>query len=202
MRRNRRKSAQSKAEKALQIATRLQNQQEKKFIVTSMSQQVDSTGHIYTLNDVPQDLTDSGRVGDQITNKRVSLNFWRVLPGSASGRFSVRILVIHDKQDTITSLAQVFVGTGGIAAPLLAFVKDQRLQFTVLYDSQANHMDQYNKGDCVKWQRSMNLRSRFAAGGADIVTGSLKLLLISNISANSNTKPLAIGHARVDYTDS
>lgn len=181
---------------------RLQNSREKKFVVTSMSQQTDSTGHIYTVNDVPQDLTDSGRVGDSIDVAGISLSMWRVLPGSATGRFSVRVLVIHDKQNTITSMDQVFLGTGGTYAPFLAFVKDQRLAFSVLYDSFPNHLDQYNKGDCIRWRRKMSLKTRFAGGGTDIVTGCIKLLLISNVGSANNTKPLALGHIRVDYFDS
>jgi hypothetical protein len=198
----RRKSANSKASRALAIAQKLQSARELKFVVTSLSQNTDSTGHVFTLNDVPQGLGDTDRVGDRINIEHISLSLWRVLPGSASGRFSIRVLVILDKQDSITSLDSIFLGTGSNQSPFLAFVKDQKLRFSVLYDSHPNHMDQYNKGDCIKWSRKLNIKTQFQNGAADIITGSVKLVLVSNIGSNNNTKPIVIGHVRVDYTDS
>jgi hypothetical protein len=190
------------ANKALSLAKSLQASREKKFVVTSFVQNTDRIGHLISLNNMDQGLGDSARVGDRIHCTRLTFNLWRVFPGSASGRFSLRFLLIIDRQNTIDNVSKVFLGTDGSTAPLLQFVKDYRKQFIVLYDSGSNHMDQYNKGQTIRRSIGLNLRTQFAAASANILTGSLKLVCISNLSDTSNAKPILLGTVRVDYTDS
>lgn len=199
---NGKKSASAQAEKALRIARSLQAHQEKKFAVTGISANIDHDGSVFTLNNVERGLGDSERVGDRLTVDRVMFEAWRVLPGSATGRFSLRIVIILDKQNTVTSVSDVFLATGSGQAPFLAYVKDRRRRFSVLYDSKGNHMDQYNKGDCLSWDRKVQTRTQFNSGTDQILTGAIKLLAISSAGESSNTKPLLIGTFRVNYTDS
>jgi hypothetical protein len=194
-------SAMSHANKAMAMATALKNSREKKFLVTSFVQSCDKLGHLYSLNVPQQGLSDTERVGDRIWVDRMSFDLWRVLPGSASGRFSVRFLIILDRQNTITNLDQIFLGVDGSSSPLLQFVKDFRKQFVVLYDSGSNHMDQYNKGETTRSDRKLNIRTQFVSGTTTIATGSLKLVCFSNIADTVSQKPLLIGSVRVDYTD-
>lgn len=201
MNRKRQLSAMAKANRALAQVDRIVAQQEIKFAITEISQAADSTGSLVTLNDIEQGLSDTQRVGDRVTASRLRLNLWRVIPGSASGRFSVRVLVIHDKQNSIDSVSEIFMGTASAYAPWLQFVKDYRLRFTVLYDSLPNHLDQYNKGDCLSWQKRTGIKTQFLHGTDDITTGAIKLVVLSNVSATNNTKPLVIGSVRYDYTD-
>jgi len=197
-----RKNSMAKANQALAIATRLQASREKKFVVTSLSASVDQTGQIMTVNDPEQGLGDSSRVGDRITCSMVSCNLWRVIPGSASGRFSLRFILFIDKQNAITQPSQVLLGTDSNFTPFNHYVKDYRKRFVVLYDSGPNHMDQYNKGMTSRLQQKINLYTQFNAGTATINTGAIKLLMISNQGSSSNQRPLLIGSIRVDYTDS
>jgi hypothetical protein len=194
-------TAMAQATKALAIANQLQGSIEKKFLVTSLLQNVDRVGHIYTLNSLDQGLGDSSRTGDRIMCTRVGFDLWRVIPGSASGRFSLRFVLIIDKQDTIDSVDKVFLGTDSNFSPFLQYVKDYRRAFVVLYDSRGNHMDQYNKGDCLHYSRKINLRTQFNSGTANINTGSIKLICISSQSDTSNQKPILLGSLRVDFTD-
>lgn len=196
------KTSMAKANKALAIASKLQASREKKFVVTSLSASVDQTGTILTVNDPEQGLGDSSRVGDRITCRQVSCNLWRVIPGSASGRFSLRFILFIDKQNAITSPSQVLLGTDSNFTPLNHYVKDYRKRFVILYDSGANHMDQYNKGMTTRFSQRVNLHTQFNAGTATINTGAIKLLAISNQGSSSNQRPLLIGSVRVDYTDS
>jgi hypothetical protein len=194
-------SAMAKANKALALASKLQASREKKFLVSSLVQSGDNVGHLLVMNAMDQGLGDSDRVGDRITCAHLRADLWRVIPGSATGRFSLRFLFIIDKQNTITSVDQVFLGTGSNICPFNQFVKDYRKQFVVLYDSGANHMDQYNKGDTVRINRKIQLRTQFQAASATILTGSIKLVILTNQGENSNSKPILIGSVRVDYTD-
>jgi hypothetical protein len=198
----RKQSAMAKANKALSLASQLQASQEKKFVVTSFVQNVDKVGHIIALNNIDQGLGDSSRVGDRVTCTHIKADLWRVIPGSASGRFSCRFLIIIDKQNTLTDLDQVFLGTDTTYAPLLQFVKDYRKRFVVLYDSKSNHMDQYNKGETSHVSRKIRLRTQYISGSTNIATGALKLLAISSQAENSNQRPILLGSVRVDYTDS
>jgi hypothetical protein len=195
-------TAMAKANRALAMASSLQASREHKFLVTSLIQNVDKVGHIIALNNMDQGLGDSSRVGDRIQCIRLTFKLWRVIPGSASGRFSCRFLLIIDRQNTIDAVDKVFLGVDSNACPLLQFVKDYRKQFVVLFDSGSNHMDQYNKGETSRRTMGLNLRTQFSAASATITTGSLKLICISNQSENSNSKPILLGTVRVDYTDS
>jgi hypothetical protein len=191
----------AKANRALALASSLQASREKKFLVSSISQPTDKLGHIIALNNMDQGLGDSSRVGDRIQCTRLTLKLWRVIPGSASGRFSLRFLVIIDRQNTIDDVGKIFLGVDGLACPLLQYVKDYRKQFVVLYDSGSNHMDQYNKGTTTQHSIGLHLRTQFSAATANITTGAIKLVCISNMSDTSNSKPILLGTLRVDYTD-
>jgi len=195
-------SAMHKANQALALASQLQASREKKFLVTSFVQNVDRIGHIISLNNIDQGLGDSSRVGDRVTCEHLKFDLWRVIPGSATGRFSVRFVLIIDRQNTITSVDQVFLGTDGTTCPFLQYVKDYRKQFVVLYDSGPNHMDQYNKGMASKYGRKIQLRTQFSNASAVITTGAIKLICISNVADTQNNKPILLGSVRVDYTDS
>jgi hypothetical protein len=190
-----------KANKALAIASQLAASREQKFLVTSVTVSADNVGDIAILNSPTQGLSDSQRVGDRIWLSRFRFELWRVIPGTATGRFSLRFLIILDRQNTIQNMDQIFFTSSTSQAPFYQFVKDYRKQFVVLYDSGANHMDQYNKGDTLRCNRKVNIRTQFVASTATIATGALKLVYISNQNDNSNSKPILIGSLRVDYTD-
>lgn len=192
----------AKANRALSLAGQLNAARERKFVVSQIVQSGDNLGHLIVLNNPDQGLSDQQRVGDRIRVTKISLRGWSVIPGSATGRFALRFLILVDKQNTLTGVDQVFVGTGSNICPLNAFVKDFRKQFTVLYDSETIHMDQYNKGVCKSWFSRCNLVTQFVSGTTTIATGSLKLVVLTNQSQASNQKPIWIGSVRVDYTDS
>lgn len=193
-------TASAKADRALQIARTLENAREVKFLVSQFSAQIPRTGYLANLNDVQQGVSDSQRVGDRIRTHSMKLKLWRVIPGSATGRFSVRVLIIHDRQNSITNGNEVLLNPDSAYSPLLPFVKDYRLRFTVLYDSGANHMDQYNKGDTIEWHAKILTKVQFLQGTDEPVTGSIKLLAFSN-QASTGTQPLLIGTVRYNFTD-
>jgi hypothetical protein len=196
------KSAMAKANRALAMAGQLSAARERKFVVTSIVQSADSTGHLIALNNPVQGVGDQQRVGDRIRCVRLIFDAWRVIPGSATGRFSLRFLIVLDKQNTLTDVDQIFLGMGTNICPFNQFVKDYKRQFSVLYDSGPNHMDQYNKGDTRRHNSRMNLITQFIAGTTTIATGMLKLVVLTNQAANSNNKPILLGTFRVNYTDS
>jgi hypothetical protein len=179
----------------------LQNSQEVKFLISEFNGGITRVGYIQELNPLTQGTSDSQRVGDRVRGHSLKLNLWRVISGSATGRFSLRVLIIHDKQNQITDVSQVFLGTDTAYAPLLQFVKDYRLRFSVLYDSHSNHMDQYNKGDCIHWSAKCGIKTQFLAASDDVVSGSIKLVAISN-QQSSGSPPQLIGSIRYNFTDS
>jgi hypothetical protein len=196
------KNAKQTARHALAVARSVQKTREVKFAITSLSLSADKAGHIIDLNNVPQGLGDSSRVGDRLQCKRLTMKLWRVSPGSASGRFSLRFLMIEDRMNMLTSVDQILMSADSAYAPFLCFVKDYRRNFRVLYDSGSNHMDQYNKGDCIERTKPLNVQTRFIAGTTQIAAGAVKLVVISNQASTSNNRPILIGQVRVDYTDS
>jgi hypothetical protein len=195
-------SALSTARKALAVANRLNGSREVKYALTSFSLQTNRDGTISTLNDVPQGLGDSARVGDRVQCKSLEFSLWRVIPGSASGRFSARFIIFEDLSNSITSPSQVLLSTGSAYAPFLSYVKDYRLRFRVLYDSKSNHMDQYNKGTVTQRKQPIHVQTRYSAATDEITSGAIKLLVISNMAETTTSKPLVLGHVRVNYTDS
>jgi hypothetical protein len=195
-------TAMAKANKALSMVGQLKAAQERKYVLYTIRTSGDNQGLVTAINSVTQGLTDSQRVGDRIQCLHLSFNFWRVIPGTASGRFSSRFLIILDKQNTVDTASSIFMGTGSTVSPFLSFVKDTRKQFVVLYDSGPNHMDQYNKGMTSKFSRRLNVQTRFDGTSGDITTGAIKLVHITNQAADSDAKPILIGTVRVDYTDS
>jgi hypothetical protein len=179
----------------------MQANQEKKFIVTTFSSAATKEGLFLELNDCAQGATDTTRIGDKISITKISLKLWRTIPGSATGRFSIRVLLIVDSQNLVTSSSDLFIDATGPAAPLLMYVKDKRRRFKVLFDSGSCHLDQYNKGKTSKWSRALNINTQFNGGTDAILTNSVKLVAISNIADAASTKPLLIGSARVDFVD-
>jgi hypothetical protein len=194
-------TAAQQAARALKIARTLQNSREKKFIVLDFpGSHVTRLGRVDLINFIEQGNSDSTRVGDRILCFKITVLLNRVMDAGSTGYHSLRFVIIHDKQNTISNANRVFLNPDNEYAPNCPFVKDRQLEYSVLYDSHANHMDEYNTGDCTHITRNITIKTQFVGAGTTISSGALKIVALSN-QPSTASPPQLYGTIRLDYTD-
>jgi hypothetical protein len=151
------------------------------------------------LNVVDQGDADTERVGDRINNLCLDINFLVKQNGSNSN--ATRMIVIWDKQNSISTQANLLSGGTAAYSYLSHFNYDTQSQFTVLFDKLILHDGTYNDSwlgtHCIQLR---NRSTRFNAGSTTINTGSLKIFLLSDV-IDSGSKPamwMTIRHYFVD----
>jgi hypothetical protein len=189
----------AKATRALRIAHQLESSREIKFVDTLIQVTTDWLGQLITLNTIDQGLSDTERVGDRLRLKNISIKAKLARDNAAAG--TLRILVVWDKQATLSSVSDYFLDTTTNVRAMSHYNVDKQMGFTVLYD-RTFVLQQYVPVKYVDLTRSLKNRlSVYNAGTNSINTGELKLLLISSISDVSLNKYNFDAAVRVKYYD-
>lgn len=164
-------------------------------------------GEIIILNAMPQGIGDTNRIGDKVQITSVWLKYCiDIGDNSLRSGNTIRVLLFWDKQNNVPLTADVLSLVGTVEVIDAHYIYDNIHAFQILYDK---------KFDCIQNSdqqihsinrriRMKNKYTQFFGGTTNIVTGSLKLMLISNVdtlSPNSD-KPNIIGSVRVFYNDS
>lgn len=183
---------------ALVMAKRLKDMvnTEYKFYDVNNGSNPDWTGSLSTLNTPNQGSTDSTRIGDSIKCQNLTLRGY-ITANAASAAF-VRMMIIWDPQAKSATTADILEYTGSVYAPFSPKDYDKRFQTRVLLDKTFNVMP----ADVIQREFDyvipIDQHTQFEAGGIGINSGALKILLISNLSANL---PGVFYQARLSYTD-
>ena len=160
---------------------------------------IDYDGTIITLNDVAQGDTSLTRDGDSIKCQSMDLNVQLACDTvSCVGR----VIVFHDKQNTVSSATDLIDVAGTAMAPHGFKEWDHRFKTQVLWDSGPIHMI-VSTDKAIKQLRKkieLNLHTQFDSGTTTIESGAIKMLLISN-RANSSNEMDVLYHSRIYFTD-
>lgn len=147
------------------------------------------------LNAIAEGSGEDERNGLSIKCQNLSLNYHA--GSTATG--IVRVIVIWDKQDTISTINNLLNNLGSAAAPNSFYSQPYKFQKKVLYDRThvltAGGGLQQNVVENIKLDEHTN----FADGSPTITTGAIKIFFVSD------SAPVAphsvVGYARLSYTD-
>lgn len=165
-------------------------------------------GAVLLLNGLAPGTGASQRIGKKIVNK--SIQYRLSLDAGSAGatifRGFVRMLIVYDKQSNATAptVAQILEQVAGSSHMNM----DNRDRFTVLSDKQfALDQSGGHQSGQTKMYKKLSLPTIFNAGTAgtvaDITSGSIYLLYISENSAGSATNtPLGTFTSRIRFDDS
>lgn len=172
---------QSLAQKAYALAKKNQKMEEiKHFSVSVNNSDANYTGSLATLCDPGIGDNSNQRDGDNIFIKGVDIRGLIREVGTATAM--VRIIVFWDKENLAASAAD-YLAVTGVNAPMSPKNVDKRFRYQTLWDhTMTVHADRplaaFHK--YVK----VNKKVQFTAGTTTILTGSLKMIAISNINTN------------------
>jgi len=189
---------------------------ELKFFDNTFSDLITTTGTIKQLLTIPQDATQSGRVGRRINVRKIvyNLSFVYNVTGAASsiGCERVRFLIVHDKQcnGAAADWASVANGVMNVATPDALRNLDNVARFQVLADKDIVINSQ--AGVSGAWQQCSGIRNGVIPCNIPIeydnsvATGAITSIRSSNIfaiaicQATTNGTSL-LGQLRIRYTD-
>lgn len=151
------------------------------------------------LNVVDQGDADTERIGDRITNLCLDVNY--LVKQNGSNANVTRFIVIWDKQDTISTQADLLAASTANYSYLSHFNYDTQSQFIVIHDEFILHDGVYNDS----WQGSKcinlwNRITRFNSATTTINTGVVKMFLLSDV-ADSGGKPAMWMAIRFYFSD-
>lgn len=164
---------------------------------------LDQVGTMVTLSAVSQGIGDEQRIGDSILCKFADIKTTFKLFTDTD---IVRVVLIWDKQNKITGPADVFQigGADDLRAMMSPFKKDNRAQFLVLHDMtvslNASAQDE-NHSRMIHIKKKLNKKIQFQAGTTTPLTGSLKILYVSNRSSAQANKTTYNHYSRLLYSD-
>lgn len=192
-------SAGSMAYSAYRLASKLAKvvNVETKYHDTTYGSSTSWTGLLYTVANVPQGDTDTSRDGDSIKCQNLDMRY--LIDSSSVSPAVVRIMVIEDKQNKLSTPADLLTTTGVLQAVLSDKKHDRRFQSKVLYDQ--CHVVSPNSSNDLVYRRvklALGHHTQFDAGSTTINTGDYKVLVISNRGTNL---PFVSLDTRLTYTD-
>jgi hypothetical protein len=151
------------------------------------------------LNVIAQGDADTERIGDRISNLCLDVNYLVKQNGSTAN--VSRFIVIWDKQNTISTQADLLAADTSAFAFISHFNYDTQSQFTVLHDQLILHDGVYNDSwlgtNCIQLG---NRITRFNSASTTINTGVVKMFLLSDV-ADAGTKPAMWMTVRFYFTD-
>ena len=169
-----------------------------KFVDTELHQGVSvasavavtSTGLFVTLAAIPQGDDDMDRNGSQVSMRRLEIRF---IAARGLQESCLRIIILVDKQTNgvVPTLAQVLTVTAtGEQTVTSPINNDNKKRFTILSDRMRTLNAASKPTQCWSQRLKLTHKMRFdgvGIGTADIVSGALWLLLISNTVGGGNS---------------
>lgn len=155
----------------------------------------DNDGDIVILNSIAQDDTDSTRNGDKI--KMQNLTIRGSVTGNASAADVVRLIIFHDKQNTITTVA-AYMASSEISSVFQPKEYDRRFATKVLFDKSWTVSPDGPRIKYFKKVIKLNIFTQYAAASTTSITGSLKFILIAVPPVATSAFNMV---SRLTYTD-
>jgi len=169
--------------------------------------QIDYNGAITTpVNAIAQGVEVAARIGRDITCRGVDFRY-RVEQNSTTPN-SIRVIVVLDKDASLTSTSDLFYNglagftVGSRRAPLSFYNRNNRSQFTILYDK-LHDFDQ-TTGDCQAYERvkiKTHHKTTFMDNSTVIAENALRVFAISDQAPAAGSRPTLEWAMSYYYTD-
>ncbi len=199
------KRKESDGKKALRMVTSLKRGVEVKHLDSLYDlNDTNWNGSIRTINAMAQGMKDTERIGDKVKITSVEMNFIsKISEDSTIQTNRMRVIVIWDKQNSITLPSDFILTTGTTNAPEGFYNYDKRKEFVVLFDRKYNLIDEDKRLVSIHLFKKVNKLTQFNSATTTINTGALKLIFLSNVddAGISANKPDISGSVRVRYVD-
>lgn len=175
---------------------------EKKYLVTTSGgpQNVDYSGTVASISDVPQGLSDSGREGDQIYLRSIEFS-WQAFIGDT---FNVlRLIVFQWYPPTTPTVADIILATavGSTDIVFAPYNHDKRYNYKILYDKTVSL-------DAVKANTSGVIRKYIIKGfkrhiqyEATGTTGTNKIYILKASDSAAVSHPQMQNYHKINYSD-
>ncbi len=176
------------------------NRAELKRVDTSVDEvAIDFDGMMFNLNDIAQNLSDSGRVGNNVFLKNLTLRWYTELNGANST--ILRVMVLWDKLFTVSIPGDFMQDAGNVLAVVSPKIFTRRFDTNIIYDKSwaiVNNSTELFRGSAV-----IPLRKFTQYGGATETSFETNRLLLYIVSTQPNvTAPVFTMTARVSFQDS
>lgn len=153
------------------------------------------TGTVYTLNAPPQGSTDITRNGDSLLNKKISI---RGFLGRDTIDVIYRIVIILDKQNIISTVADYFEHNADYRAPFSPKKDDNRYKTQKIYDNSFALTSSDPIKNFIIDLTELNNHTHFNHGSTTIANNAYKLLVVNNQATNGGTYTADIRHTFID----
>lgn len=184
------------AQKALVLAKRLADavNTEYKAADGAFSNSPDWNGSVFTIAAIAQGLNDNQRVGDSLKLQKLTLR--NTMARGAADCF-LRVMILRDDQNKVAAVSDVLAQSGNIYGVISPKNYDKRFQTKILYD-RVFILDSSDPIKIMDVVLDLNWHIQFNNATTTVNTGDLKMLLISNQSANI---PSIGTTTRITFTD-
>lgn len=188
------------AYKALRLARKVANAvnvEYKAFDVQSTAGAVDYNGGVTSLmSGLAQGAADNQRIGDSLKVQNLTFRCF----GARNGQDAwLRYMIIYDPQNQISSVTDVLAATGSGQSIVAPKNYDKRFRCRILHEK---HMALTSGNPTLQMDDQVipiDLHTQFSGGTTTILTGDIKLLVISNVVTTN--LPTFTYYARLSYTD-
>jgi len=160
---------------------------------------IPQTGLVSILNIIPQGLTGSARIGQQVATKSCYYQYI-VRLGSTATPTGIRFILLWDRQSDGAGAAPVITDILAQASPTSPMNLANRNRFVVLADDRTTLSPNGDMIQFVNGYRKINQLSTYVDGTFQPNTGSLLLLTISDQTVSAN-EPTFTGNWRVRFMD-
>lgn len=187
------------AYKALKLARRVADAVNIEYKICDISSNAGATdynGGVASLVSIAQGTTDSTRIGDSCKLQNLTFRWQAARNGQDA---QLRFMLIWDPQNQITGVTDVLASIGSNLSIVSPKNYDKRFRSRVLHDqtvSLTSGNATIHNGDIVI---SINQHTQFSAATTTILTGDLKLLVISNVVTTN--LPTFSYYSRLSFTD-
>lgn len=159
------------------------------------------TGNVYNLSAViAQGVLDTNRIGDKIKLQRLVIrgNF---IQKNADARAEMRLIIFKDKDNDVSTTADMLSITGTTTAIFSPKLTDNRFKTKILYDKRFASVNNTAR-EVVNFNINLplNFFSQYAGGTTDVTTNALKFILISTNSSASAGGNITMIY-RISFTD-
>lgn len=185
------------AYKALKIANNVRSMVnvEKKKSDNTYSSNNTWNGDMITLNNIAQGDSNNERIGDSMVVKSIKVHGIHV---RSAADCAVRVILLLDKQNCVTTLQDVLVLVGQQYSPFSGYNHDNDRRFRILsdktYELNSNSPQKVFKISAT----NLKTHTRYDNGATTINSGAYKMIILSNKSSGG---PLTTMFTRLEYID-
>jgi len=156
----------------------------------------DYNGAVSLINNMPQGTAQAQRVGDSV--KMQTLTLRGIVSAGATLAETVRVIVFLDKENLITTGAQMLDNAGGGYAVISSKQEDNKYQTRILFDRVFHVSPGYRPKQSFTAVIPINIHTHFTAGTTTIKDGALRILSIGQLAAPTAT---VLWQSYLSYTD-